>query len=636
VTNYASPPQQIPVDYADLSRLDEFAARRAREYAHKALQFERLTGFCLLARREVLEQVGGFDECYGLGFFDDDDLCIRAREAGFRLLVALNVYIHHFGSRTFTGLGIDCPRQLQDNFEQFKAKWGRSGRRGIICRREVAPKPLRAEAQRTQSNNTRITRRPLRATLAAPARAGVSLCMIVKNEEANLAAALQSVTNLVDEIIVADTGSTDQTKEIAALFGAKVVDFPWVDSFAAARNEALRHATCAWIFWMDADDRIDEANRLKLRALFARLADENAAYVMTCLCLPDPITGVATEVKHVRLFRNHPEIRWRYRVHEQIQPAVRRLGGTPRFVEVVVQHTGYLDLSLRQRKRERDLRLLQLDHAEHPDDPFILFNLGMTHLDTQPAEALPYLRRSLELSDPGDSIVCKLYYMEVQCHRALGQPAEALAACRAGRVYYPDDAELLSQEGQLLAAAGDAAGAEACFLRLLQAREADHFASVPNGLHGFRTRDHLATLYWQAGRLAEAEAQWRAAVAEQPGYGPAWQGLEDLYAAQGRWTELEEVIGHLASLPRATVEAEVARARLHLGRREFAAARQVLDEAIARAPDALRPRVVLSHVLLQEGRDPCASERALREVLALAPGHAEATRNLTVLLRQQG
>src|SRR5207245_5074676 len=121
----------------------------------------------------------------------------------------------------------------------------------------------------------------------------VSLCMIVKNEEANLGACLASVADLVDEIILVDTGSTDKTKEIAAQFGARVFDFPWVDSFAAARNECLRHATGAWIFWLDADDRLDEDNRQRLRALFASLQDDTAAYSIRSLVLPEPGTGTA-------------------------------------------------------------------------------------------------------------------------------------------------------------------------------------------------------------------------------------------------------------------------------------------------------------------------------------------------------
>ena len=78
--------------------------------------------------------------------------------------------------------------------------------------------------------------------------------MIVKNEQENLPTCLASVEGIFDEIIVVDTGSTDRTKEIACEFGAKVFDFEWVDSFAAARNEVLAHATGDYAFWLDADD----------------------------------------------------------------------------------------------------------------------------------------------------------------------------------------------------------------------------------------------------------------------------------------------------------------------------------------------------------------------------------------------
>src|SRR5438132_9453804 len=100
----------------------------------------------------------------------------------------------------------------------------------------------------------------------------VSLCLMVRNEEAALPGCLQSVAGIADEIIVVDTGSTDRTKEAAAGFGAKVFDFPWCDDFAAARNECIRHATGDFIFWMDADERIDDGNRRKLKGLFDSLA----------------------------------------------------------------------------------------------------------------------------------------------------------------------------------------------------------------------------------------------------------------------------------------------------------------------------------------------------------------------------
>ena len=104
----------------------------------------------------------------------------------------------------------------------------------------------------------------------------VSLCLIARDEEAHLPACLASAAGLFDETVVVDTGSADRTRAGAAA-GARVCDFPWADDFAAARNESLRHATGAWASWLDADERLDEDNRGKLRALLAGLTDDNAA-----------------------------------------------------------------------------------------------------------------------------------------------------------------------------------------------------------------------------------------------------------------------------------------------------------------------------------------------------------------------
>jgi glycosyltransferase involved in cell wall biosynthesis len=275
----------------------------------------------------------------------------------------------------------------------------------------------------------------------------VSLCLIGRDEQATLPICLRSVASVFRDIVRVDTGSSDGTKEIAAQFGARVFDFPWCDDFAAARNESLRHATVAWIFWLDADEFLDDGNRAKLACLLASLKDENAAYVMTSRSRAGNPGGEATDVTHVRLFRNRPDHRWQYRVHEQILPALLRSGADIRFTDIVITHTGYEDPALRRRKLERNLRLLHLDHAVYPDEPFILFNLGWSYLDLgRPAEALPFLRRSAERCTPGVSIVRKLYALLAQCHRRLGQPAEALTACWAGLARCPGDPELLFVE----------------------------------------------------------------------------------------------------------------------------------------------------------------------------------------------
>jgi Flp pilus assembly protein TadD len=140
-------------------------------------------------------------------------------------------------------------------------------------------------------------------------------------------------------------------------------------------------------------------------------------------------------------------------------------------------------------------------------------------------------------------------------------------------------------------------------------------------------------MYQEEGRDAEAEAQWRAALAEQPGYAHACLGLGELLLRQGRYGEVEELavrasngansqtrVGHAALL-----------ARVHLERGDYGAARGVLDEAIAETPRSALLWMVLSQVLLREGRVVGGAEQALCRVLELEPGNADARHNLRVL-----
>jgi hypothetical protein len=303
----------------------------------------------------------------------------------------------------------------------------------------------------------------------------LTISLIVRNEEQSLGRCLDSVRGLADEIVVVDTGSTDKTKKIAERLGARVFDFTWVDSFAAARNAALHHATGDWIFWLDADDRIDETNRLRLGRLFAGLADENAAYLMRYVALDDGAPGRTSAVDHARLFRKHPLVRWEYRVHEQILPAVVRTGGTIRQSDVVLYHLGYRDAGVVRHKLQRNGRLLELDAVDHPNDPVVLFNLGRTRLRLdRVADAVPLLARSVrELPADLAHIRRTAYALLVEAHCRLRQSRQALTVCLEGRERYPNDPELLLAEGLVRRDLGDVGGAEACLLQLIERNPAD-------------------------------------------------------------------------------------------------------------------------------------------------------------------
>ena len=381
-------------------------------------------------------------------------------------------------------------------------------------------------------------------------RQTVTLCLIVKNEEKNLADCIGPVKHLFDAVHVTDTGSTDRTREIARELGVELFEFPWCDHFGAARNASMSHVKTDWILWLDADDRVEGENIPKLAQLLAGLTDENVCYGLKCRCLAAGGEGPPTVVDHIRLFRNHPAIRWTHRVHEQILPAIKAAGGQVRFSPVTITHVGYMDPGLRRRKTERDLKLLRLELEEMGEHPFTLFNLGSTLLQElgDPAAALPLLQKSLDRSEIGASIVRKLFALIARCHTRLNNPQQALETFQKGRQHYPDDGELLLGEGLLRLEQDDGVGAEDCFRRLLGTRQAAHFASVLDGLYTFQAHHHLGLVLQRQGRLLEAENCWRLALQANPHFLLSWRCLANLYAEMQRWQDLWQTVAELERL----------------------------------------------------------------------------------------
>jgi glycosyltransferase involved in cell wall biosynthesis len=130
----------------------------------------------------------------------------------------------------------------------------------------------------------------------------LSLCMIVKNEEATLSKSLSSVKNVVDEMVVLDTGSTDRTPEIAKKFGAKVHHFEWCNDFSAARNEALKYVTGDWILVLDADETLSQKIVPQLQQAIRR-----EEYVLINLLRHEVGAEQSPYSLVSRLFRNHPQ-----------------------------------------------------------------------------------------------------------------------------------------------------------------------------------------------------------------------------------------------------------------------------------------------------------------------------------------
>jgi tetratricopeptide (TPR) repeat protein len=180
---------------------------------------------------------------------------------------------------------------------------------------------------------------------------------------------------------------------------------------------------------------------------------------------------------------------------------------------------------------------------------------------------------------------------------------------------------------------GDLQGARAALVRLLGTQTGPHFASVIDGLRGYRGRHQLALVSQRLGEPHEAEGLWRQALAECPGFLPARVGLANLLLVQGRWDELERTLAEMEKLPQGDQEASYVRARALFAKRELPAARRLLEEALAKWPDCLPLLEQYSFTLLEEGRDPDLAERMLLQILEQEPGNANAARNLEALRR---
>lgn len=253
----------------------------------------------------------------------------------------------------------------------------------------------------------------------------LSLCMIVRDEEENLRDCLLPLYDSFDEIIVVDTGSRDQTPQLAKKMGAKIFHFPWQDDFSAARNVSLSYAQGDWIFWMDADDRITPNEAQKIRELAG--ADVKRAFSFKVVN-----QGTQKEFYQLRLFPKLPGVKFEGPIHEQVEGSLSRLGIEVEPKEIVINHLGYADWERRRRKDLRDLKILKEWLAKNRDDFYSGFQLASTYdAIGEPEKALELTRRSLENPKfPAFSEELFLYthLLEAKLYYELGEEGKSMAS----------------------------------------------------------------------------------------------------------------------------------------------------------------------------------------------------------------
>lgn len=193
----------------------------------------------------------------------------------------------------------------------------------------------------------------------------LSICVIVKNEAELLARCLNSIKSAADEIVVVDTGSTDNTVEIAKSCGANVLCTQWRDDFAWARNLSIQNAHGCWILWLDADDVVPPESIPLLNKL--KLQPPDRVFGFTIRNQRPGNTG--SEFIQARMFPNRHDIYFERRIHEQVMPSALRLGMKMETrSDIVIEHHGYADPATMKKKALRNVKLLISDYNENVPD----------------------------------------------------------------------------------------------------------------------------------------------------------------------------------------------------------------------------------------------------------------------------
>ncbi|NRD79495.1 glycosyltransferase [Bacillus sp. BRMEA1] len=301
----------------------------------------------------------------------------------------------------------------------------------------------------------------------------ISLCMIVKNEEQFLENCLNSVKDVVSEMIIVDTGSEDRTIEIAKKYGATIVETEWKNDFASARNLGIEQARGEWILFLDADEEINKDSIPELK-MWAEYQDADAYFLRVYNHFGEK--GKEASVNPtIRMFRNRKEHYFIGPIHEQIAESIQLANPDARFVmtNVCIDHYGYSP-SIRSKKNKtaRNIKLLEKELEKNPNNAFHLYNIGIEYLQLLDFEkALEAFRKSRSLVSPKINYTHLLYKCEARCLAALNRVQEAIDCCDSGIHLYPDYTDLHHYKGSFYMVLGDFPAAKKSLNRAIKLSE---------------------------------------------------------------------------------------------------------------------------------------------------------------------
>lgn len=347
--------------------------------------------------------------------------------------------------------------------------------------------------------------------------------MIVKNEAAFLEGCLSSLLGHVDEIVIVDTGSSDETLDIARKFDCTLLQQAWRNDFSAARNTALENATSDWILYIDADERIGCPDGVTLRDLLP--GTETAAARVRFQPRSD-----MTSYGEMRLFRRDQRIRFQGAMHETMIPAIELVCREDRLAiarqyEVSLVHLGYD--GDQSHKHARNLPLLVAAVEADPTRVYLRYHLGITLQALGRAqEAAVLLRDGMRLA-ARDSASARARVGGTMCAQGLagielqaGRSQAALEVVHAGHSLFCDNLALRWQEARCLVALKEFQHVEA-LLQPIAAIDADTFfddaIAYEKSLFREDTFALIGAARFHAGDYAGASESYRTAMDHAPG-----------------------------------------------------------------------------------------------------------------------
>lgn len=350
----------------------------------------------------------------------------------------------------------------------------------------------------------------------------ISLCMICKNEEKMIGRCLSSVQGLVDEIIVVDTGSTDDTISIVETFQAQVIQMEWEHDFAKARNKGLQQASGKWILCLDADEELDPSGIEAIRQ-FAETSSNPACYFnLLNYHGKSEITKTMPNdsVPVLRFFRNHPEVRFEGKVHEQIGGSIRTIFPSQRIPNLSSQifHYGYLeDTVVEKNKKQRNLSLLLQQLEDEPTNPFHHYNIGGEFMRLKEYEkALSHFHQSKSLCDIRRYGFGHLTSKkQIMCLERLGRYKEALQVCQEDIKLFPDFPDLYFLMGQFATVLGEIDVAIEVYQQAMLKKDIPAHYAVDRAIPTIKAPFQLAILYEKNQQYDQALSVYKGIIENQ-------------------------------------------------------------------------------------------------------------------------